>query len=1150
MSLYHLSRTVVKRSAGSSACKVLSYIHRTQIRDEALGKTYSFNSKEGEIVESKLYLPEDVPSSVRELLMGRSDVQARFAQLVESVENEVVDKRCKSEEARESYKSRMQVGFMEVIALQKELSLKQNQEVLDSYIQKVYIPRGLIVSCAIHFEEDNPHAHLFLNLRAVNKEGFSSVKERELLTRAGLKSCREIWAGVTNDYFKSLGLENRISHKSFKSLNVGLVPTIHEGDARYTKFSEDVVETNKIKNERVKARNRELLQKEPEKILPLLMSKGVAFKEADIRRELHRYFPDNLKKVSELVVSLLESKEIVRIKGTSGKELVYTTQAYLRSEESLLDGARNLNREVGYGVSEKSVEKKISQSFGYLSSEQKKAVYSATQARSLNLVIGKAGAGKSTMMKAVAECYKSEGYRVFGGAWSGSAAEEISNTVGIHSQTLLSWFNTWERFEEKAYNPRSAGGFFRSGYFLDDYKKQLNHKSVFILDEAGTVDVEHMSKLLIKAHAVGAKVILVGDISQTRPIGPGEAFRALCEIYPTSQLKEIKRQTEPWMRSASQELSQHHISKGLQAYASEGYVTWYDKKSLHNEIVENFLSSYQQNTHQVALAYRNEDVFQLNISIHTKLKDSGSLGKRSLLVSTQTSYGAPTVEFTEKNRILFLQNDPRGKKVKTTQGGQKGITNGTLGTILRVKSDQLKIKLDDSRIVTLNPKEYPYLSHGYALSIHKAQGKTFDQSYVLINSPMEAADTYVALTRHRTQCQIYVNQNKFKDMHSLIQSVSKERPVDFIKQQKERVQEKEQKPLFYDRSEILSKVGRNEILQLMESYTPFQHNPRASRGDTLVFSESGQGTSVNVTLKPEGPLVHNFKDGYGADLIGFLSHYSHNNYGQMCRELGERFGLNQAKNIQREPCSKPHTFKTQKEQTQDNIIKRQALKKEDIKRIQKQVKFLKSAKGTLAETYLNKRGIFKSIPEDLRFQNSRKYGPSLVAMARDYEGNITGLQRTRLDPTTSYKITEKPAKLSQGCIYGSSVRLQKDDQNTKMVFLAEGVETALSLREAVVKGEIRAVLGKSNLLTVGMTLQFDQRIILAVDNDGKPWREDEGLLKIITKLRAEGYTVDVLFPEIVDGKSKVDFNDLINFKRGKVELRAILEGVFHQQKSL
>lgn len=948
MSLYHLNRTVIKRSTGQSVCGALSYIHRTKIQDEFIGKTYHFNTKVGEIVESKIYIPEgaswEVKKVFEECALGAGGV-ATFAKLIEKAENDIVDKRCKSEDARESYKNRMQTGFMEVVALQKELSLDQNRKIVDQYIEKVYMPRGLMVSSAIHFDEGNPHAHLFISLRSVGRDGFSSVKERELMTRTGLKACREAWAEVNNEYFKVLGLENRITDKSFKDLGVQLLPTIHEGDARYTKFSEVVVETNKTRNEQLRLKNQELLKNEPERMLPLLMSKRVTFTEADITREFQRIFSDKSSLSQSLTASLLKADEVIKINQTRSGKTIYTTQTYLKSEEALLDSARKLSLSKCHGLKEAVMSKVISKSFDYLSLEQKKAVKSVTQGEALSLVVGKAGSGKSTLMKAVAQCYQAKGYRVFGGAWSGAAAEGLAQTIGVPSHTLLSWLKKWESFEDKAYNPHSAGGFFRSGFFLEGYKQQLNHRSLFILDEAGTVDVEHMSKLLARAHAVGAKVIAVGDSSQTSPIGPGEAFRALCEGYPHSKLEGIKRQKELWMREASSSLSQHDITKGLKAYDENQCIHWHDNRSVHQALVKDYLSSYKVESSQIALAQRNEDVFQLNLSVHTQLKGAGQLGRKSLLVKTQTSFGAPTVEFTVWDRILFLQNDHQGRFVKTRKGKGEGVTNGTIGIITTLKSDEIRVRLEDKRIVSLNPKAYPYISHGYAMTVSKAQGKTVDKSYVLINNSMEAADTYVALTRHREDCQIYVNQSQFKDLKTLLPHISKARSFDFINLPIEKVNKKSiEKSSFYDRKDILNRIKITDIPGLVERYTPFLQNPKASRGETVVFSESGQGTSVQITLKPDGPVCHNFKDGFGADLIGFLGHYSNKSYGEMCKELGQKFGVGEVKELsQRQETHAP--IKASRDQVKAEIIKRQKAKKEDIQKSSEESQVLKACKS-------------------------------------------------------------------------------------------------------------------------------------------------------------------------------------------------------------
>lgn len=230
-----------------------------------------------------------------------------------------------------------------------------------------------------------------------------------------------------------------------------------------------------------------------------------------------------------------------------------------------------------------------------------------------------------------------------------------------------------------------------------------------------------------------------------------------------------------------------------------------------------------------------------------------------------------------------------------------------------------------------------------------------------------------------------------------------------------------------------------------------------------------------------------------------------------------------------------------KQQVLNDVQRRRNDKSDEINKIQKMVGYTKPVRGTTVEKYLNTRGIYKPLPDDIRCQISKKHGPSMVAIVRSHDGQITGIQRTRLDPMSNDKVSDGPAKISQVCIFGSSVLIQKGNCST--VFLAEGVETALSLREAGVDGEIRAVLGMGNLLNVGLTLANNRHIVLVADNDGKLWEEDQSFVRAVNTLKESGYNVNVMFPARTHHKEKIDFNDVLLLDEGK-------EDILRQSKSI
>ena len=51
--------------------------------------------------------------------------------------------------------------------------------------------------------------------------------------------------------------------------------------------------------------------------------------------------------------------------------------------------------------------------------------------------------------------------------------------------------------------------------------------------------------------------------------------------------------------------------------------------------------------------------------------------------------------------------------------------------------------------IRFDPRRYTAFDHGYAVTIHKSQGATVDQAFVMASRSMDRHLAYVALTRHR-----------------------------------------------------------------------------------------------------------------------------------------------------------------------------------------------------------------------------------------------------------------------------------------------------------------------------------------------------------------------------------------------------------------
>lgn len=153
---------------------------------------------------------------------------------------------------------------------------------------------------------------------------------------------------------------------------------------------------------------------------------------------------------------------------------------------------------------------------------------------------------------------------------------------------------------------------------------------------------------------------------------------------------------------------------------------------------------------------------ELNEAARGQMRASGELGSD---VTIRVERGER--QFARGDRIMFLRNE-RGL----------GVKNGTLGTVEQVTPQRMAVRTDDGRSVAFHTKDYAHIDHGYAATIHKAQGMTVDRTHVLATPGMDSHGAYVALSRHRDGVALHYGRDDFADQSRLVRTLSRERGKD------------------------------------------------------------------------------------------------------------------------------------------------------------------------------------------------------------------------------------------------------------------------------------------------------------------------------------------------------------------------------------
>lgn len=232
MAIYHCTIKIVKRSQGKSAVAAAAYRSGEKLTNEWDGETHDY-TKKGGVVHSEILLPTNAPPTL-----------SNRYELWNSVE--LFEKQNDAQLAREIE-----------IALPVELDRQEQLALVRAYVNDIFVSVGMCADFVLHDKGDgNPHAHILLTLRPLNKDGTWGTKcrkeydldeqgQRIRLPSGAFKSHRvnttdwndkgkaEQWRSAWADYFnRSLeqkGIKERINHRSYKRQGIDKILSVHMG---------------------------------------------------------------------------------------------------------------------------------------------------------------------------------------------------------------------------------------------------------------------------------------------------------------------------------------------------------------------------------------------------------------------------------------------------------------------------------------------------------------------------------------------------------------------------------------------------------------------------------------------------------------------------------------------------------------------------------------------------------------------------------------------------------------------------------------------------------------------------------------------------------------------------------------------------------
>ena len=415
--------------------------------------------------------------------------------------------------------------------------------------------------------------------------------------------------------------------------------------------------------------------------------------------------------------------------------VVFTSEALLAAEDRLLARATNLMApSVGLDLLER-----VALRQHLMSAEQVETLARiAVSGRQVDLLVGPAGAGKTTAMHALKTAWTIQHGKgsVVGLAPSAVAAQVLAEDLGIACENTAKWLHEHDRG-----------------------RAQFEKGQLVIIDEATLAGTLALDRLAALASEAGAKVLLVGDWAQLQSVDAGGAFTLLASACPdTPELTEVHRFTNEWEKAASLDLRFGRVEV-IATYVQRDRV----REGATDEMMDAAYLAWSDDVRAGRAAILVADATETVKYLNTRARadriaggdPAGSI-EVNLADSTRASMG---------DLVITRCND---RRLSSTRGGW--VRNGDRWRVTSVGRDgSMTVQRLDavSGGVTL-PAAYvaEHVELGYAVTAHRAQGLTVDASHVVVSCATTRENLYVSMTRGREANIAYVAFDKPDEVHA------------------------------------------------------------------------------------------------------------------------------------------------------------------------------------------------------------------------------------------------------------------------------------------------------------------------------------------------------------------------------------------------
>ncbi len=400
-------------------------------------------------------------------------------------------------------------------------------------------------------------------------------------------------------------------------------------------------------------------------------------------------------------------EELVRDQFLYVEDDHYYLFAIYEAECNVVRRFQLLNREETKSITgmEKWIEALEKEHQIHYNEDQKNAILHA-YSNPLTIITGGPGTGKTTIIQGIIELYRLEKHCSYSElqeevvllAPTGRASKRMSEATLMPAQTIhrfLKWNKETNKFAVNEHNKSDA--------------------KFVIIDEASMIDVVLLDHLL-KGLSYRAKIVLVGDDHQLPSVGPGQVLRDLIEseAFDVCKLKELYRQKE---NSKILSLA-YHIQEGVivqEDFNVEPDLTFVEcSKDFVQEELRTLCEAYQdvnlKDFQVLAPMYKSQNGIDALNKMLQSIFNPKDPSKKEIVVGD--------VIYREQDKVIQLTNMP-----------DDNVYNGDLGFIQKIEDGSKRaIYIDfDGNLVKYTASSFQNFKHGFAISIHKAQGSEFDK---------------------------------------------------------------------------------------------------------------------------------------------------------------------------------------------------------------------------------------------------------------------------------------------------------------------------------------------------------------------------------------------------------------------------------------